>query len=118
MSISTSDLAEVCARHPWKTLAFWLVLIAVGVFLASGLDSVLNGDDDFTNNPDSKRADALVDQRFGIEPPTETIVLTSTTLTVDDPLFRQTIAQTTSDLLALDAVVSSATNYYEATANG
>src|SRR5215207_8101614 len=118
MSFSTSDIAEVCARHPWRTIGFWVALIVVGVFLASGLDGVLSNDDDFTNTPDSKRADILIDQRFGNEPPTETIVVTSSTLTVDDPLFRQTVEQTTADLLGLDAVVASAANYYQATASG
>jgi RND superfamily putative drug exporter len=112
--ISTSDVAEACARHPWRTLGFWLLMIGVAVFLASGLDGALNNDNDFTNNPDSARADALMSERMPDGPSTETVVVHSDTYTVDDPAFRTVVEQTTSDLTALTSIVASAPNYYQA----
>ncbi|HEY7031986.1 MAG TPA: MMPL family transporter [Thermomicrobiales bacterium] len=116
--ISTNGLAEACSRHPWRVLALWLLVIALGVILASGLDGNLANGDDFTNNPDSQRADHLIDQRMGDDPATETVVVHSATLTVDDAAFRSVVEQTTTDLAAMTEVVASADNYYRAQASG
>src|SRR5690242_11015068 len=104
--ISTGDVAEACARHPWRTLGFWLLVIAVAVFLASGLDGELNNDDDFTNNPDSARADALMSERIPDGPSTETVVIHSDALAIDDPAFRTVVEQTTSDLTSMTNIVA------------
>ncbi|HEY7034599.1 MAG TPA: MMPL family transporter, partial [Thermomicrobiales bacterium] len=116
--ISTNGVAEACSRHPWRVLALWLLVIALGVILASGLEGALNNDNDFTSNPDSQQADRLIHKRMGDEPATETIVVHSDTLTADDAAFRSVVEQTTADLAAMTQVVASAGNYYQAQANG
>jgi RND superfamily putative drug exporter len=116
--LSTNGVAEACARHPWRVLGLWLLIIALGVILASGLEGSLNNDNDFTSNPDSQQANTLIDQRLGDEPLTETIVVHSETLTVDDAAFRSVVEQTTADLVAMKQVVASAGNYYQAVESG
>ncbi|HKG26643.1 MAG TPA: MMPL family transporter, partial [Thermomicrobiales bacterium] len=116
--LSTNDVAEACSRHPWRILGLWVLIIVAGVLLASTLEGSLNNDNDFTNNPDSKVANGLIDQRMGDDPPTETIVVHSDALSVDDAAFRSVVEQTTADLLAMKEVVASAGNYYQATAAG
>jgi RND superfamily putative drug exporter len=116
--MSTGRIARASARHPWKTLGFWLILLVLGGFLASGIGDVLNNDEDFTNNPDSKIADHLIDDRMPKENDSETVVVRSTTLTVDDAAFKQAVEQTVADLKGMTDVVASASSYYDALAAG
>jgi RND superfamily putative drug exporter len=116
--LSTNGVAEACSRHPWRVLGLWLLIIAVGVLLASGLEGSLKNDNGFTNNPDSQHGKTLIRQRMGDDPATETVVVHSERLTVDDAAFRSVVEQTTADLAAMKPVVASAHNYYEAHASG
>ena len=106
-------LAGTSARHPWKTVGLWILMIAIAAVLQSGMGSSFNNDADFTNNPDSKQADALLDEHSSDQPGTETIVFHSDVLTVDDAGYRSAVEQTTSDLMGMTGVVESATNYYQ-----
>jgi RND superfamily putative drug exporter len=115
MRLSTSNIARASALHPWRTLGFWLMLIVLAGVLQATMSNPFNGDDNFTNNPDSKIADDLINQRMKDDDALdETIVFRSLDTTVDDPAYRQAVEQTTADLLAMSGLVASATNYYEA----
>jgi hypothetical protein len=55
-------LAAASARHPWRTLAVWIVvLVAAGVSTRAFLSGALTTQSSFANNPESVRAQNLID---------------------------------------------------------
>jgi len=107
-------LAGASARHPWRTLTVWFVLVVVAGFAASAfLADALTTDASFVNRPDSVRARDLVEQRLrGPERDTELVIVRSSTRTVEDPAFRARVARLQRDLAGLGAgVVQSVASY-------
>src|SRR5688572_28085927 len=112
---STERLAHVSARHPWRTVIAW-VLVLVAAF---AIQSIAPLDDttevSLLNDPESNRGWDLLEehgirqQRTG----TETIIIRSETATIDDPAFQQTVQQVTDAVRADTEIVAGATNYYE-----
>ncbi len=117
--LSTAGLARASARHPWRTLGLWLVVLVVAGVLAAGMGGALQSEADFTTTPDSKRAAELLEARLhGEAPLSETIVVQSAAATVDDPAVKAVVDQTLTNLRAMPDVVASAASYYEAKAAG
>jgi RND superfamily putative drug exporter len=59
-------IALACARHPWRTVAAWVVLVVLAVFaIATALSLTTEGNP--TNDPQSQRAEDLLAASF---PPT------------------------------------------------
>src|SRR4051812_31039710 len=110
---STRVIAGASGRHPWRTLGMWLVIIAVAAFLAAGMGAKFNDDTNFTNNPESKQADTLLNLHSDADPSTETIVVKSDQWTVDEPAFQQVVQTTSSNLSAMSGVVASVSDYYQ-----
>ena len=107
-------IARACARHPWRVLGAWAVVLVVsGAMTALFLSGSLTNDEHFTSNPESARADALIAQRIpATDKPQELIVVRSNTLTVDSPAFRAEVAGISSRVMALGKdVVESAVDY-------
>ena len=109
-SLSTRDLARASARHPKIVVLVWVIAVAISaVIISQLLAGGLTTQAEFTNNPESKRADKVIRERFAsagaIEAtrrePNETIIVRSATLTVDDPVFKAYVESLHSDLLAL-----------------
>ncbi|HMM43162.1 MAG TPA: MMPL family transporter [Thermomicrobiales bacterium] len=116
---STSGMASASARHPWRVVIVWVMLLVLAGVAASGLGDVLTTESNFLNKPESVRGDNLLEERLrGPHPITETIVIRSADATVDDAAFQQVVEKTTADLRAATDVVSSIGNYYEASAAG
>lgn len=106
-------LARASALHPWRVFAAWLVVITAAVMLSGQLADVLTNEATFTTEPESVKADKLLEDRLrGPRPVTDTVVVTSTSLTVDDPAFRSLVEQTTADLRAVEGIAS-VTNGFE-----
>src|SRR5688572_5406060 len=86
---STARLARLSARHPWRTVLIWvLVLVAAGAVQAI---SPMRSTTDVTllNDPESNRGWDLL-QEHGIReqrPGTETVIVRTEATTVDDPAF-------------------------------
>jgi uncharacterized membrane protein YdfJ with MMPL/SSD domain len=61
----TERLARASSRHPWLTIAAWIVgvILAMGI-VATMLGDVLTSDAEVTSQTDSKRADQLLFERF------------------------------------------------------
>ena len=118
--LSTAHIARWCARHPWLVVAVWLVVLALAGVAATGLDGALTaGDMGFTNRPESVRGQELLAARMGGgDARTETVVVHSETLTVDDPAFQSTVTRVAADLTGLQGLVVSAPTYYQAKAAG
>ena len=101
-AVSTETLARAAARHPWRTIAAWLVAIvlafgAVAAFLGDGLVT----DAHLTNNPESERAYELIGAHFPADEfTTELAVIRHERLTVDDPAYRARVEEVTAAVQA------------------
>jgi putative drug exporter of the RND superfamily len=97
-----------CARHPWRTIAVWGAVILVAVALqATLLGGALTTGGAFTDEPESARAQRLLEERLrGPAQLSELVIVRSETRRVDDPAFKQHVDRLASDLRALgpDAV--------------
>jgi putative drug exporter of the RND superfamily len=107
-------IAGACARHPWRTLSAWAVLLvcaaAVTVLYLGG---ALSNEQRFTNDPESSRATALTNDAFpGNNQSRELVIVRSPGFTVDDPQFREQVQSVTSRVLTLGPnVVRSGIDY-------
>jgi RND superfamily putative drug exporter len=90
---STAKISASSARHPWRTLGVWLALLVAGaVFAGMFLSDALTTDVELLDNPESIQGEQLLESRMGYESPlAETIVVSSDSLTVDDPEFKQVV---------------------------
>jgi putative drug exporter of the RND superfamily len=90
MRINPESMAAVSSRHPWRTLGAWFALI-VAMAIVSGrlLSGVMTNDVHFTNDPESVRAQDVIDARFSTGAPkdTEYLVVTSPTQKTWDPSY-------------------------------
>ena len=96
MRLSTESIASACARHPWRAVGAWAgVLVAAFVCIGALLAGNLTTDGAPTNNPDSKRAKAVVDLSFSPAARRETtdlVIVRSSQYSVDDPRFRDSVS--------------------------
>jgi RND superfamily putative drug exporter len=119
--LSTAGLARISARRPWLVVAAWVVLLVLAGVAATGIGDAFSTEGNFTGKPESVRADDLLAQRMRGgqgDPLTETILVRSETLTVDDAAFRAVVERTAADLRAQPDVFAPVTTYYDAVAAG
>jgi RND superfamily putative drug exporter len=119
--LSTAGLAGASARHPWRTLVLWLVILALAVVAGSGLGDTFTNAGSFTNRPESVRADDLLTDRMRggqDHPVTETVIVHADMATVDDAGFQDAVERVATDLRALPEIVAEVTTWYEAEAAG
>jgi RND superfamily putative drug exporter len=114
--LSMDTLARASAHHPWRVIIAWVAVIvgsvvAIGALLASGLTTEIA----LTNDPESARAEKLLEERLrGPEPTNEIIIVRSDTATVDDPAFQALVEGIYADVSALGPeVVAGGTNFYQ-----
>ncbi len=105
----TSRLAQASARHPRRVIAAWGVAVLVGAAaIAMLLGTALTSNDDFTGQPESKRAGALIDEAFPPRPggfdADEAVILRSASRDVRDPAFQDRIDALVRELSALRTV--------------
>ena len=103
MRVNPQSIARASASHPWRTLAVWLVVLAAGIAASAALlGPALTTDFDFTNSPEAKRAEALLENKLtGPDQITETFIVVSDQATVADPEFGQHVNAILDDLAAL-----------------
>jgi putative drug exporter of the RND superfamily len=109
MRLNPESLARSSSRHAWRTIAIWVVVLVAG-FGASGmmLSDALTTDIDFTNNPEAKQAQQILDQRKLVKDLIpETIVMTGGEGAVQDPGFQERVNTALDDLRALGPKVVS-----------
>jgi RND superfamily putative drug exporter len=100
----TGRISRSSARHPWRVLGLWVVLIAVAYFAASMMNLSASP---ATAGTESTRAQDLIDQRLRHDtPPEEFIVVESPSLTAGDPAFSAFVATLVRDLRGLKQVGS------------
>jgi RND superfamily putative drug exporter len=119
MRLNPESLARASSRHPWRTIAIWVVVIASMGFVSSRLlGDVLTQEFEFTNEPESVRAQEVIDERFsnGSEvASTEFFIVQSETLTVEDPAFEGAVKGLQAEIAALDGEIlaSPPITYYD-----
>jgi putative drug exporter of the RND superfamily len=117
MRLSPQGVARWSARRRLMVIGVWLVLFLVGGLLTSRyLSGALTTQAEFTNNPDSKQARQLLEQRLsGPRRSNEVVIVRSEPNTVTDPEFRAYAQRVKGDLDTLGpAVVQQATDPYQA----
>ena len=91
MKINPESVARASSRHPWRTVIVWIViLMAAGGSASALLPSALTTDIDFTNTPEAKRAQQILEERrLEQDVVTETWVIASEKPgAVEDPAFQ------------------------------
>jgi putative drug exporter of the RND superfamily len=64
MRLNPESVARASSRHPWRTVGLWLVIfVLAGWSSASLLGPALTTDFDFTNTPEAKEAQQILEQR-------------------------------------------------------
>jgi RND superfamily putative drug exporter len=118
--LSPQSLAGASARHPWRTLAAWVLLLAVVTVLGNAFSGPMTGEGSgFTNDPDSQVANERIETHFGADSTSsETIVVHSDTLTVDDPAFREVVDGTIASLQPWEGDIAELVDYYALEAAG
>jgi len=116
-SLSPTSLARASARHPWRVVSVWAILFVVSVGLISALLSgVLTTTATFTNKPDSKAGQDLLESRLrGPQKANEAVIIHSESLKVSDAAFRSEVEQIYGSISALGPdIIESSENYYQA----
>jgi putative drug exporter of the RND superfamily len=117
MRLSPQSVARWSARRRFTVIGVWVGLFLVGGLLTSMyLSGALTTQAQFTNNPDSKQAQTLLEQRLsGPRRSNEVVIVRSDSMTVTDPQFKAYVQRLKGDLDALrPAVVQQATDPYQA----
>ena len=112
---STQGLAAASARRPWIVVGIWITLFVVGGFLSSKLSSVLTSEQDFTNQPESKQAKTLLEERLrGPEQAVEVLIVQSESLTVDDAAYEAFVGELLGHVRSIEGnLVANTTSFYE-----
>ena len=113
--LSTRGLTAASARHPWRTIAAWLVtlVLAVGAIVTM---LEFTSEAEITAKPESEQAYDLLAERVPPGPPeeevSELIVIRSAGgLTIDDPRFRRKVTELATEIERPDRVVTQ--HFYE-----
>src|SRR5215469_12450233 len=106
--------AGASARHPWRTIAVWIFVLAAAALSAKAfLGAALTTQGSFTNRPESIQAQNLTEQRLtGPAKDTELLIVRSRAITVSDPRFATFVTGLRRSVLGLGpGVVVSAPDY-------
>src|SRR4051794_18660799 len=103
---STAGLARLTSRNPWKTVIVWIVIFAIGGWSASSIGDRTVSSFDFYSKPESIQGQDLLEDHFGTQALTETIVVSSSSLTVDDPQFQSVVTNVMSALQAMPGLIN------------
>jgi putative drug exporter of the RND superfamily len=117
MRLSPQSVARWSARRRFTVIGVWVGLFLVGGLLTSMyLSGALTTQAQFTNNPDSKQAQTLLEQRLsGPRRSNEVVIVRSDSTTVTDPQFKAYVQRLKGDLDALrPAVVQQVIDPYQA----
>ena len=92
----TERLARSCSRHPWRAIGGWIVAVVLAVAALALLLGDLTTEGHPTNNPESQRADALLELGFPPDPSrgaSDLVIVSSPRYTVEDPQYRAFVSR-------------------------
>jgi uncharacterized membrane protein YdfJ with MMPL/SSD domain len=104
VKLSTESIALACARHPWRTIGAWFVLVVVSFMVISTLFGDLTSEGEVTGETDSKRVDELRFERFQPtaedlrQQASEVVVISLEEGTVDDPAVEERVQALADEL--------------------
>jgi putative drug exporter of the RND superfamily len=110
----TERIARSCARHPWRTVGGWIGAVVLAVAALALLLGELTTEGHPTNDPESQRAEAMIERAFPPDPSRATsdlVVVSSPRYTVDAPQFRAFVTRLASAGLATGAVANAHVYY-------
>jgi RND superfamily putative drug exporter len=121
MKVNPEILARASSRHPWRVVISWVVVAAAAAVASMLLlGDVLNNDIEFTNRPESVRAQEVIDERFEVNEvgaSTEYMIVSADGLSVDDEAFRAYVQEVQGALaVADDLVAEPPATYYDVVA--
>jgi putative drug exporter of the RND superfamily len=89
MRVNPESLAQASSRHPWRTVGIWVVLLIAGVASAATLlGQALTTDFDFTNSPEAKSAQQILERgKLADDAISETFVVAGDAGAIEDPAF-------------------------------
>src|SRR5688500_18199621 len=110
MRVNPESLAKASSRHPWRTVGVWLALLVAGIASAATLlGPALTTDFDFTNSPEAKRAEQILEDRnLSEDVITETFVIVGEPGAIEDPAFSEQVNGFITELQGLGPDVFSA----------
>ena len=110
----TEYLARVSARKPLLIIGIWLLVTVIGVALnANLLDSATTTEFRMSGSVESERASSRLEQKLrGPEPLTETVIVQSQVLTVDDAEFRSAVEALATEIGGLGSNAVTAVQHY------
>ena len=103
MRLNPESIARASSRHPWRTVAIWFVIfVMAGASSSALLGSALTTDIDFTNTPEAKEAQQILEEkRLEQDLVTENWVIVGGEGAVEDPAFAEEINTILQELNAL-----------------
>jgi RND superfamily putative drug exporter len=108
----TGRIARASARRPWLVIGLWVALLVVGGMLAAGIGDVLTTDMSMANEPESAKADRLIEERMGQgELATEIVIVRSGTFTAEDEPFHTFVGALVEDIRGLPSTAGAASFY-------
>ena len=114
--LSTEYLAAACARRPKRTILIWLVVLVAGfASVFTFVEGTMTTEFFFFGNPESKKADTLLEDRLrGPADVNEVVLLRSANMTVDDAAYQERVITLFDEIAGLgDEFIASITNYYQ-----
>jgi RND superfamily putative drug exporter len=108
MRLNPETIARASSKHPWRTVGVWFVIFVLAGWSASSLlGPVLTTDFDFTNTPEAKEAQQILeDRRLEQDIVTETWVIAGPGEgAAEDPAFVEDVNAVLEDLSALGSDV-------------
>jgi RND superfamily putative drug exporter len=117
MKLNPESLARASSRHPWRVIVLWVIgVVAMGAASSAFLADALTTDIDFTNRPESKQAQDLIEQNVtGAQKDTEFFIVMSANWLVDTPAFEDYVRQIQQAAAALgpDVIAGDVVTVYD-----
>src|SRR6478672_1341701 len=110
----TGKVASAAARHPWRVVASWAVILVIALTTMATIGNRFTLDETFRTDLESRTADDLITQRLNggaQDPAQERVIVSSTDLTVDDPTFQAVVTNLAATLRAQGKVAHVETYY-------
>jgi len=112
----TGRITGTAARHPWRTLGLWVVLVVAAFAASSVMD--LSGETATAGTEATKALDLIDDRLRGETPPEAFVIVESQTVTTDEAAFSGFVDSLVGDLRALEEVAEGGVTSYRDGAEG